>query len=240
MSSQFETVVNAATLVAATAVSITLAAQWVYGRRPQQPNRATRQAVADVAGRLETPAASPATRRGHSRIVLIEFADFQCSYCGSFARSVYPQIQREFIDNGKVEYWFRHYPLEGVHPLALSAAVAAKCAEEQGQFWAMHDRLFRNQAALEPDDLIVHADRIGLDLERFRTCVDSGRADAINGEKEEGKRLGVVATPAFLLGTLKPDGSGVVVSRLINGAQPYTTFKSELEGAIKAFSGSND
>jgi predicted DsbA family dithiol-disulfide isomerase len=96
----------------------------------------------------------------------------------------------------------------------------------------MHDRLFKNQMALERDDVIFTADRIGLNVGTFDRCIESGRPGPIDADEAEGRRLGVMATPAFLLGTMNREGTSVELIRRINGAQPYAAFKHELERAL--------
>ena len=80
-------------------------------------------------------------------VTIVEFSDFQCPYCGRNFEQTYPQIKKLYIDTGKVKYVMRDFPLN-FHPEAQKAAEAAGCAEEQGKFWEMHDKLFSNQQDL--------------------------------------------------------------------------------------------
>jgi protein-disulfide isomerase len=76
-----------------------------------------------------------------ARIVMIAFTDFQCPFCGRFAREVLPQLEHDYIATGRVQFVYRHLPLP-IHQYALKAAQAAECARRQDQFWPMHDWLF--------------------------------------------------------------------------------------------------
>lgn len=230
MAPRLESVVNVVTLTTCVAVCVMLVKLWPQAR-PARSN--PRVAVSDINGGLETSVSSNIKLQQHSTTALIEFSDFQCPFCGKYARETYQAIQRDFIDTGKIEYIFRHFPLTSIHPLAYKAAEAAQCAGEQGRFWPFYERLFANQTALEPDDLVVHADRIGLDTDRFRACLAAGMTEHLKADMDEGARLGVKSTPVFLLGTIQPDRKTIKLTRRINGAQQYATFKVELDRALK-------
>lgn len=79
-----------------------------------------------------------------AKVTVIEFSDLQCPYCKNFFTSAFPQIKKEYIDTGKIAFYFRHFPLE-FHPLARPFADAVECAQEQGKFWEMHDKIFDSQ-----------------------------------------------------------------------------------------------
>src|SRR5690606_33018111 len=95
---------------------------------------------------------------------LIEYGDFECPFCSKATGSI--REVREFFGDD-LRYVFRHLPVEGEHPHAMEAALAAEAAAEQGKFWEMHDLLFANSNALETDDLRRYAEQLGLDLEAF-------------------------------------------------------------------------
>jgi len=142
------------------------------------------------------------------------------------------QIEKEYVDTGKIRYFFLDFPLK-FHAQAFKAAEAAECAGEQGKFWQMHDRLFANQKALKPEDLPEHAKALGLELSKFQKCLDSGKyADEINKDIAEGQKAGVTGTPASLLGWIEPDGKNVKAVKIIKGAQPYAAFKEGIESLL--------
>ncbi len=110
-----------------------------------------------------------------ARVTLVEFTDYQCPFCSRHFRDTMPQIDNDYVKTGKIRYVLREFPLESIHPLAFKAAEAANCSGEQGKYWEMHDRLFANQNALAAQQLPSHADAVGLDGQKFKTCLDSGK-----------------------------------------------------------------
>ncbi|PYR49461.1 MAG: hypothetical protein DMF95_12325 [Acidobacteria bacterium] len=92
-----------------------------------------------------------------ARVALVEFSDYECPFCGRYATQSFPEVEREYIDTGKIQYAFIDFPLESIHPQAVKAAEAALCAGDQGIYWDMHDRLMRNQNARSPSALPTQA-----------------------------------------------------------------------------------
>ena len=141
-----------------------------------------------------------------------------------------PQIEKDYIETGKVKYVVRDFPLESIHPQAFKAHEAANCAGEQGKYWEMHNRLFANQRALGLKALPGHAKAIGLDLPTFEVCLSSGKhSSEIRADLEEGIKAGVRGTPSFLLGLTEPNSSKIKATQLIRGAQPYSRFKQAID-----------
>jgi protein-disulfide isomerase len=166
-------------------------------------------------------------------VTMIEFSDYQCPFCKRHLQQTVPTLVKDYVDTGKVRYVFRDFPLAQIHPLATKAAEAARCAGEQGKYWEMHDRLFENQNALEPEKLPGHAKAIGLDETKFRQCFDAGRyASAVQQDLEAGTKIGIRGTPAIVLGTT--DGDQVKNAVLIRGAHPVATFKAEIDKLLAA------
>ena len=117
-----------------------------------------------------------------------------------------PQIEKDYIDTGKIKYTFMDFPLP-MHGQAMKASEAALCAGDQGKFWEMRDRLFANQNALAPEALLKHAEALGLDAAQFKECLDSGKQAAqIKATMAEGQKAGITGTPGFLLGFVEADG----------------------------------
>ncbi len=119
-----------------------------------------------------------------------------------------------------------------MHKLAFKAAEATHCAEEQGKFWEMHDRLFANQRALEPWS--GHAEALGLDVTKFDECMSTERTAAgIRKDMAEATKAGATGTPSFVLGTTDPnDPTKVKGLSFIRGAQPFANFKSVIDKAL--------
>jgi len=167
-----------------------------------------------------------------ARVVLVEFSDFQCPFCGRYAQETYPQIVRDYVDAGKVRYAFMNFPLESLHPLAFGQHVAAACAADQGRFWEMHDRLFARQQASDAAAIAGEASALGLDMAAFRTCIASERhAPAIREAMRVGSTLGVTGTPTFVI-AISTGGDDVTALRMIVGAKPYAAFREALDGAL--------
>ena len=86
----------------------------------------------------------PMLGKDSAQVTIVEFSDFQFPFCNRFCKEAFPSIKKDYIDTGKVKFYFRHYPLPG-HPLATPFANAAECANEQGKFWDFHDKIFDSQ-----------------------------------------------------------------------------------------------
>jgi protein-disulfide isomerase len=164
-----------------------------------------------------------------AQVAIIEYGDFECPFCGQFMREVYPQIISKYISTVKVKYFYRDLAMP-MHPHALSAARAARCAGEQGKLWEMRESLFANQAALADKDLSSRAQELGLDTGKFVECVSSERyTEDIRRSFSEAQKMGIGGTPTFLLGIVESDGQTVRIEKTIIGAYPYEVFQSDLE-----------
>jgi protein-disulfide isomerase len=169
----------------------------------------------------------------NAKVTLVEFSDYQCPFCGRHFAQAWPRIVTEYVRTGKVKYVFRNFPIESIHPKAFKAAAAAHCAGDQGKYWEMHDRLFANQAALDPADLTSHAGAVGLDVPAFQRCLDTGKyAGSIRADLADGQEAGVTGTPSFFLGLTEPNASTLTAVSRIVGARPYPVFKEAIEGLL--------
>ena len=156
--------------------------------------------------RLDVPLGNaPTLGSPNASVTVVIFSDFECPYCGEFARDSFPAIKADLVDAGLVRVAFRHYPL-GTHPKAFRAAEAAACAADQGAFWEYHDLLFESQA-LEIDQLRGYARTLGLDAELFDSCLLNGeRAPDVARDRDLGLRLGVTGTQTFFFNGRKVAG----------------------------------
>src|SRR6267142_1432624 len=167
-----------------------------------------------------------------ARLVLVEFSDFQCPFCGRHAKQTMPQIEREYVSTGKLLYVMRNLPLESIHPDAFRAASAAECAGDQGKYWQMHEKLFGNQQALSAGDLMRYAQETGLEPSAFKQCMDGdGHAAKIRQDLTDAQAAGVNSTPTFFLG-FSEGGGKVKILRRVQGAHPYPVFKAAIEGLL--------
>lgn len=165
-----------------------------------------------------------------AQVAIIQYADLQCQYCATFARDTWPQLRKEFVDTGKVLVAFRHFPMP-MHPFAEAAAISAECAQEQGQFWQMHDLLFARSERLHAATGTDLAKSLHLDLSEFKRCTERPVESVLAGDREAAAAVKVTATPTFLVGRILPDRT-VDVSRMIAGAQPLRDFTEALESVL--------
>jgi protein-disulfide isomerase len=154
-------------------------------------------------------------------VTIVEFSDFQCPYCSSVVPTLKAVAERY---GSKVRIVFRDFPLP-FHKEAAKASEAAACAEAQGRFWDMHDKLFANQKSLQVTDLKRYAREIGLDHGAFDQCLDSGlKAARWQRGREDGNRYGVNGTPSFfvngrfLTGAVSVDALGQVIDQELQRA----------------------
>jgi len=160
--------------------------------------------------RMEVEAKGPSRGPENAPITIVEFSDFECPFC-SRANATLAQVEEAYP--GKVRVVFRDFPLS-FHPNAKKAAEAGHCADEQGKFWEMHDKMFANQRALDVASLKTYAKDIGLDEEAFDACLDGGKKAALVQENlDAGMQLGVRGTPAFFIN-----------GRMVAGALPFAEF----------------
>ena len=146
-----------------------------------------------------------------------------------------PKLEKEYIETGKLKYVARDFPLDAIHKFARKASEAFWCANEQGKGEAMHNRLFANQQQLQPEALGGHAEALGLDVQAFKTCLDSGKfAKKVEASVQDGQKVGVTGTPAFLLGYTQPGGSEVKAVKFLVGALPVNTFKEHIDKLLDA------
>jgi protein-disulfide isomerase len=142
------------------------------------------------------PAKAPAT--------LVEYGDYECPYCGQ----AHPVVQALIEHLGRrLRFAYRHFPLATVHPHAELAAEAAEAAGAQDKVWEMHDLLFENQQALQPEDLAQYAADLDLDVERFiRELEEHAHAPRVREDFMGGVRSGVNGTPTFFINGVRHNG----------------------------------
>jgi protein-disulfide isomerase len=129
-------------------------------------------------------------------ITIVEFSDFQCPFC-SRAEIVVDDVMKKYGD--KIRLVYRDYPLS-FHPNAEMAAMGAECAEEQGKYWEMHKAMFANQQKLAAADLVETAGGIGIDKDKFKSCLDSGKyRTEVQKDFQDGQKAGVTGTPTFFI-----------------------------------------
>jgi protein-disulfide isomerase len=162
-----------------------------------------------------------------AKAALIIYSDFQCPYCGKFARETLPAIQKQYVDTGKLLLAFRQFPLP-IHQFAERAAEASECAGRQGKFWPFHDQLFANQDGLDDVSLLEKARVVGLQPEQFAQCLAGQTTAIVQDDKKGAGPRGVSGTPTFFAGAVLGDGR-VKVSQRLTGALPLAQFQAVLD-----------
>lgn len=182
-----------------------------------------------------TVAGSPFLGEDSAPVVLVEFSDYQCPFCARHFQTVLPRIKKDYVDTGKLKYVMREFPIESIHPKALKASEAALCAGDQGQYWAMHDRIFEDQKRVGPEDLMAHAEALDLDMTGFGECFDGNKyAQKVQDDLQDGARAGVRGTPSFFVGIAEPEApTKIRATKFISGAQPYEAFKEAIDELLQ-------
>jgi protein-disulfide isomerase len=138
-------------------------------------------------------------------VSLVEYGDYECPHCRR-AHPIVASVLREV--GAHVQFAYRHFPLSEIHPHAEHAAEMAEAAGERGSFWPMHNLLFENQEALEDEDLVEYASRLGIDPSWSLSALESGRyAGRVQEDFMSGVRSGVNGTPTFFINGIRHDGS---------------------------------
>jgi protein-disulfide isomerase len=181
-----------------------------------------RKASGDVAIKLDVPRTAikvlpndPVSGTASAKVEIVEFSDFQCPYCQRVA-PVLKQLMAKYGD--RVKLVWKDFPLPS-HPDARPAAEAALCANDQGKFWAYHDKLFDNQSELTVVNLKEWAVQLGMNAATFNACFDKGtHRQLVEEDQEEGSRYGVSSTPTVYI-----NGRAVV------GAMPLETYEAIIQ-----------
>jgi len=190
--------------------------------------RAPRRGARPVRAKVATKG-SPALGDPKAPITLVEFTDYQCPFCRRFFINTLSKIKKQYIDTGKVRLVLRDLPL-GFHANARPAAKAAHCAREQGKFWEMHDALFGGGGKLSKEDFARYAENIGVEDSPFQECMESDRhKEAIDRDIADAGKASINGTPGFVLGKTTDNE---IEGALISGAQPFTSFKRQIDGLL--------
>ena len=179
-------------------------------------------------------------------IKIEEFADFQCPFCERFHEETEPLLKQYYVETGKVQFTYRsmgNFVSDNVARArgapakteSQDSAMAAYCAGDQNKFWDMHAHLFANTLGEDAGSftdkrLKTIAETAGLDMDAFNNCYDSGKyRDRVKEDFEDGQQANVNGTPGFVV-TYTVNGE--TKTKLIEGAQPFSTFQTELEAIL--------
>ncbi len=154
------------------------------------------------------------TKQATAKVNLVEFGDFQCPGCAAASPRI-KEIVEFYKDNPDVNFVFRNFPLDSIHPNAHIAAEAAEAAGVQGKYWEMHHLLYERQGEWGTlpnalDTMVGYAESLGLNGGEFRTAVGNRLfADVIKADQDDGTAIGVNSTPTFFLNGVKVETEGV-------------------------------
>ena len=157
-------------------------------------------------------------------VSIVEFSDFQCSFCRKFWADTLPKLKSSYVKQGQVRIIYRHFAILG--NFSEQAAMAAECAGAQEKFWEYHDQLFANQGALAftQSKLEQYARALGLKTANFNRCLTTEKyRKKVEGETAVAASLGARGTPTFF-----------VNERLMVGAQPFEVFQSVINKELKS------
>ena len=167
----------------------------------------------------------------NSKVVMVEYADYQCPFCGRFFTDTVQPIKQNYVDTGKIAFVYRDFAFLGTE--SAKSAEAASCANDQGKYWEYHDYLFthqngENQGNFADKNLESFAKTLGLNTDQFNTCLSSGKyIQAIKDSTAEGTSIGVNGTPhSFIL------VDGKIVAD-VNGALPLADVTAKIDAALK-------
>ena len=139
----------------------------------------------------------------NAKITIVEFGDYQCTYCYKFHKDTIKKIKDNYVETGYVNFIYRDFPLNGEQ--SILASEASYCAQKQGKFWEYHDTLYNNWGGentgwITKNVLLVFARDIGLNLDDFSNCLENSefRQKVLDNE-EFAKEIGISATPSFLI-----------------------------------------
>jgi protein-disulfide isomerase len=172
---------------------------------------------------------APFKGRGDAPVVIVEFSDFQCRFCGRHARQTLPLIEARYVETGSVKYVFKHLPRQNARRIHQ----AAECAADRGAFWPVHAALF-NRVDRTEDPASVIARTLGMPLPQVQRCAAEARHVArVEEDLEAGIKAGITGTPAFFIGRQTAGASRVRVQKVITGAKPFAVFQPVLDAMVK-------
>ena len=162
-----------------------------------------------------------------AKVAIVAFNDFQCSQCAEHVFKVLPRLRQNYIDTGKLRYYNRDYA-QAQHSQAKYAAVAARCANGQGRYWAMFTALFTSQDRLSPQIYPILAHEVGLDPGPLTDCLTNYAAvKLVDDDFLYGQSVDVSSPPTYFIGTLDNAQLHDVIA--LTGTRPYEEFASVID-----------
>jgi protein-disulfide isomerase len=163
-------------------------------------------------------------------VMIVEFTDLQCPYCARFALQTWPRLKADYVDTGKLRFATRDLPLP-MHSFAMPAAIAARCAGQQGKYWEFREALFHEQARLGTEPYAELASRLGLDAESFARCrADPAMLQSVREDVALAAASDIDSTPSFVIGRVI---NGQFEGEVISGAQPFEVFQQRIDALLQ-------
>jgi protein-disulfide isomerase len=163
-------------------------------------------------------------------VTLVEFTDYQCSFCNKFHKQTFPELKSKYIDTGKVKFISRDFP-NIRHKLAFLAARGSRCAGEQGKYWEFR-HLLSSARSIQENSFVRFAESLSLSSNTFMECLNSDKfTNEINKDIRDANSIGVTGTPSFVLGTSLDKGDELKGIR-ITGAKPFKIFERKIQSLL--------
>lgn len=171
---------------------------------------------------IEIPAGLPVLGDNNAKVTIVEFADFQCPFCGDWHKNVFPKIKEKYIDTGKARFVYMDYAFLGEE--SYQSAQASKCAQDQNKFWEYHDKLYEsqsgeNEGAFSSENLKKFALDLGLNTSDFNSCMDNNKyLGEVSADLEKASNYDVQSTPTVFINGDKYEG-----------VMPFETYEQIIE-----------
>ena len=179
-----------------------------------------------ITPQMLTQNGSPLMGNPSAEITIVEWGDYQCTFCYKFSQSSKDVIIKEYIDTGKANFVFMDFPLNG--PDSVLAAEASYCADDQGKYWEYHDEVYKNWAGektgwVNRQSLEQFAKTVNINTEQFNKCLDDKKYhQRVLDNENFGSSIGIRATPSFVI------FNNEKITK-IEGNQPISIFRQVLD-----------
>jgi protein-disulfide isomerase len=180
----------------------------------------------ELTPQMLTQNGSPLLGDSSAKITIVEFGDYQCTYCHLFHKNTKDALLKQYVNTGKVNFVFRDFPLNG--PDSVLAAEGSYCADDQNKYWQYHDELYKNWGGektgwVNQKSLDRFATTVSLDLDKFDKCIsDKKYEQKVLDNQKFGEKIGIDGTPSFIV------FSGKQITKII-GAQPLSEFQQVID-----------
>ena len=200
------------------------------GTAPVDNAPATGTAIVPMTNVVLNLSRAPIRGAVSAKVAMVEVSDFECPFCGRYARDTAPAIKKQYVDTNRIAYAFIHMPI-ATHAFAFKASEAAACAGDQGRFWEMHDLLFARQGtALAPAYLPGKGDTLGLEKAAYTSCLTTSKHAAyIKADVAQLQQYPRTGTPTFYIGSLDPATKMFRSAVRIVGAKSFAIFQQALD-----------